>query len=51
MTDERQTQYFNLIDVSNSSTNIIVVGSIYGGTVFTLVNGTVNKIFIGASAE
>jgi mannose/fructose-specific phosphotransferase system component IIA len=44
-------KYNKLIDVSNSSTDFIVVGSIYGGTVFTLKNGVVSKIFIGAAAE
>ena len=44
-------KYFGLIDESNSSEKYIVVGSIYGGTVFTLKNGIVCKIFIGAAAE
>jgi hypothetical protein len=44
-------KYLKLIDASNSSTKSIVVGSIYGGTIFTLDNGIVNKIFIGATAE
>lgn len=44
-------KYLKLIDASNSDANIIVVGSIYGGTIFTLKDGAVSKIFIGAAAE
>jgi hypothetical protein len=44
-------KYLGLIDESNSSAEFIVVGSIYGGTVFTFKNGVVSKIFIGAVAE
>lgn len=44
-------KYLKLIDTSNSDANTIVVGSIYGGTIFTLKGGTVSKIFIGAAAE
>lgn len=44
-------KYNMLIDVSNSSAEFIVVGSIYGGTVFTLKSGILSKIFIGAAAE
>lgn len=44
-------KYSSHIDKSNSNENIIVVGSIYGGTIFTLENGVVSKIFIGAIAE
>lgn len=44
-------KYLKLIDASNSDANTIVVGSIYGGTIFTLKDGAVSKIFIGAAAE
>lgn len=44
-------KYLKLIDASNSYANTIVVGSIYGGTIFTLKDGAVSKIFIGAAAE
>lgn len=44
-------KYLKLIDASNSDANSIVVGSIYGGTIFTLKDGVVSKIFIGAAAE
>jgi hypothetical protein len=44
-------KYGNLIDASNSSNKSIVIGSIYGGTIFYLNNGVVSKIFIGAAAE
>ncbi len=44
-------KYLKLIDASSSDANTIVVGSIYGGTIFTLKDGAVSKIFIGATAE
>jgi len=44
-------KYLKLIDASNSDANTIVVGSIYGGTIFTVKDGAVSKIFIGAAAE
>jgi len=44
-------KYNVLIDESSSGKDFIVVGSIYGGTAFTLKNGVVTKIFIGAIAE
>ena len=44
-------KYLKLIDASNSDASTIVVGSIYGGTIFTLKDGAVSKIFIGAAAE
>ena len=44
-------KYLKLIDASNSDVTTIVVGSIYGGTIFTLEGGVVSKIFIGAAAE
>jgi hypothetical protein len=44
-------KYNNLIDKSSSDKQTIVVGSIFDGTIFTLENNKVIKIFIGASAE
>jgi len=44
-------KYNKLIDATNSNAESIVVGSVYGGTVFTLKNGIVSEIFIGAVAE
>ena len=44
-------KYLKLIDASNSDENRIVVGSIYNGTIFTLKDGVVSEIFIGAVAE
>jgi hypothetical protein len=44
-------KYNTLIDESSSGKDFIVVGSIYGVTAFTLKNGVVCKIFIGAIAE
>jgi hypothetical protein len=46
-----QLKYSSQIDKSASDENTIVVGSIYEGTIFTLENNKVVKIFIGASAE
>lgn len=31
--------------------DVVVVGTIYGGTIFTITNNKVSKIFIGAAAE
>ncbi len=44
-------KYQNLINKSSSDDKEIVVGSIYGGTIFSIENGKVSKIFIGAAAE
>jgi len=45
-------RYSKLIDKDNTAEGqTIVVGSIYGGTIFTIQNGKVSKIFIGAAAE
>ncbi len=44
-------KYNKLIDVNNSDENNIVVGSVYGGTIFSFENGVVSKIFVGAAAE
>ncbi len=44
-------KYQKFIDKSNTDENGIVVGSIYGGIIFTLKDGAVSEIFIGAAAE
>jgi hypothetical protein len=44
-------RYSAFIDKEESKEGRIVVGSIYGGTIFTLTDGKVSKIFIGAAAE
>lgn len=44
-------RYQKFIDKSNTDKNGIIVGSIYGGTIFTLKDGVVSQIFIGAAAE
>jgi hypothetical protein len=44
-------KYSSLIDKSNSNNETIVVGSLYGGTIITLKDGVVSKVFIGAISE
>lgn len=44
-------KYLKLIDTTFTDKNAIVVGSIYGGTIFYLKEGVVSSIFIGAVAE
>ncbi len=43
--------YSNEINNGESEPDAIVVGSIYGGTVFFLTDGKVCRIFIGELAE
>jgi hypothetical protein len=43
--------YDSVIDKDNSNDSILVVGSIYEGTIFYLNESIVNKIFIGGLAE
>ena len=43
--------YSDKINADESSDEMIVVGSIYGGMVFSFENGKVKQIFIGAGAE
>lgn len=43
--------YKGLIDLDFSDDSIIVVGSIYNGTIFEVENDSVKKIFIGSAAE
>jgi len=44
-------KYLNLINLTESEPDAIVIGSIYGGTIFTLESGIVSRIFIGALFE
>jgi hypothetical protein len=43
--------YGSAVNPEESSNQRIVVGSIYGGAIFELKDGSVNSIFIGAAAE
>lgn len=43
--------YKNQIDTDFSNKESIVIGTIYGGIIFTFKNNKVESIFIGASAE
>ncbi|HXE73600.1 MAG TPA: hypothetical protein VNO81_13145 [Candidatus Nitrosotenuis sp.] len=43
--------YQGLIDPSLSQESQVVVGSIYGGLIFTFREGKVSRIFLGAAAE
>ena len=49
--DAVEKAYNSLIDRDMSTDRSIVVGSIYGGTIFSFSKGVVNEIFIGAAAE
>lgn len=44
-------RYAQLIDGAAGNAETIVVGSVYEGTIFTINQGVVQKIFIGAAAE
>lgn len=44
-------KYSELIDNTFSSETSIVVGSIYGGVIFSLTDNKVSKIFVGTAAE
>lgn len=44
-------RYSGLVDLDFSDDTIIVVGSIYNGTIFEVENDSVTKIFIGSIAE
>jgi len=48
---EVREKYMKSINDAYSDKNNIVVGSIYGGTIFTLTDGLVSKIFTGAAVE
>lgn len=43
--------YANVINKNESDSDVIVIGSIYGGTCFYMINERVNGIFIGELAE
>jgi hypothetical protein len=43
--------YDSIIDKDNSNDSVLVIGSIYEGTIFYLTDNIVNKIFIGGLAE
>jgi hypothetical protein len=38
-------------NIENSTSDVFVAGSIYGGLIFNFQNGKVSKIFLGAAAE
>jgi hypothetical protein len=44
-------RYKDLIDTVSSDSEKIIVGTVYGGTIFTCKNSLVAQIFIGAAAE
>ncbi len=44
-------RYFKLINSSDSDSNFIFIGTIYGGTIINLKNNIVKSIFIGAAAD
>ena len=43
--------YANVINKNESDSDVIVIGSVYGGTCFYMVNEQVSSIFIGELAE
>jgi hypothetical protein len=45
------SRYSSLIDTINTEADKIIIGSIYGGTIFTFTDDRVSQIFIGAAAE
>ncbi len=49
--DEIQAAYSRDISKADSNTEQVVVGSVYGGIIFTLTKGKVSDIFLGAAAE
>lgn len=49
--DELQAAYQKDINAEESSKEQVVVGSVYGGIIFTLTKGKVTNIFLGAAAE
>lgn len=46
-----RSTYASLLDAESSGPEQLVVGSIYGGVMFTLKQGRVVRIFVGAAAE
>jgi hypothetical protein len=49
--DKVQSAYNDKIDKTESNTETLVVGSVYGGLIFSFEDKKVKSIFIGASAE
>ena len=49
--DDIEKIYNSVIDRDNTCDSIIVVGSIYEGSIFYFKNNSVNQLFIGALAE
>ena len=43
--------YAGLLDPEESTADLLVVGSVYDGVLFTLEGGKVTRIFVGAAAE
>ncbi len=48
---EVNSTYGSKVNTEESSPDKIVVGSVFGGMIFTISNGTVSEIFVGAAAE
>ncbi len=48
---EVRTAYDGLINSEESTSDTVVVGSIFGGILFTIADGKVTQIFVGAAAE
>lgn len=49
--DEIKAAYKNMINTEESSPEQVVIGSIYGGIIFTIEQNKVSRIFLGAAAE
>ena len=49
--EEVRAAYKNLIDPGSRPGEMIIAGSVYGGVFFTIEDGKVTTIFIGAGAE
>jgi hypothetical protein len=48
---EVMSTYGSQVNTEESSPGKIVVGSVFGGMIVTISNGTVSEIFVGAAAE
>lgn len=49
--EEVRRAYSGLVNAEESNDSTIIAGSVYGGLIFTLRNGKVIEIFMGAAAE
>jgi len=49
--EETKKAYLGLINPDESDDSTLVAGSVYGGLIFDLKKGKVNRIFLGAAAE